>query len=65
MTYHQRLHPWCIIRFLPKMQRQVVIRFRHRNDAEAHLRALCQLEPTATYDIIFDPALTPAAVKHE
>jgi hypothetical protein len=65
MTYHQQLHPWCIICLLPKMQRLVVSRFRRRNDAEAHPRALCQLEPTATCDIIFDPALQPAAVKHE
>lgn len=65
MTYYQQLHPWCIIQLLPKMQRQVVARFRRRNDAEAHLQALCRLEPIANYEIIFDPALELAEVKHE
>ena len=65
MTYYQQLHPWCIIHLLPKMQRQVVARFRRRNDAEAHLQALHRLEPTANYEIVFDPALEPAEASHE
>ncbi|MBW4661828.1 MAG: hypothetical protein KME15_24435 [Drouetiella hepatica Uher 2000/2452] len=59
MTYHDRLHPWCIIRLLPKMQRLVVCRFRRRNDAEAHLRTLRQLEPMIECEIIFDVAIEP------
>lgn len=54
-TYYDRLHPWCIIRLLPKMQRAVVARFRRRNDAEAHLKILQQMNPDADYLIIFDP----------
>jgi hypothetical protein len=65
MTYHQQLHPWCIIRLLPKMQRLVVARFRRHNDAEAHLQALRRLEPTAQYEIIFDPALENKEVNDE
>lgn len=65
MTYYQQLHPWCIIRLLPQMQRQVVARFRRRNDAEAHMKALRQLEPAANYAIIFDPALEPTEINHE
>lgn len=57
MTYHQQLHPWCIIRLLPQMQRLVVARFRRRNDAEAHQQALRRLEPSAQYRIVFDPAI--------
>jgi hypothetical protein len=57
MTYYQQLHPWCIIRLLPNMQRLVVARFRRRNDAAAHLQALCRLEPTLRCNIIFDPAI--------
>ncbi len=57
MTYHQQLHPWCIIRLLPQMQRLVVARFRRRNDAEAHQQALRRLEPSAQYTIVFDPAI--------
>ncbi|WP_416666654.1 hypothetical protein [Egbenema bharatensis] len=54
LTYHNRLHPWCIIRLLPKMQRVVVVRFRRRNSAEEHLRVLKRLNPDATYEIVFD-----------
>jgi hypothetical protein len=57
MTYQQQLHPWCIIRLLPQMQRLIIARFRRRNDAEAHMQVLRRLEPIAQYEIIFDPAL--------
>lgn len=33
MTYLERLSPWCIVKLLPNMQRQVVARCRRRNDA--------------------------------
>ncbi|HEY9657157.1 MAG TPA: hypothetical protein V6C65_01740 [Allocoleopsis sp.] len=54
MSYYNQLHPWCIIHCLPNAQTAIVARFRRRNDAEAHLRVLQQLTPTATYDLIFD-----------
>ncbi|NET83279.1 MAG: hypothetical protein F6J94_15560 [Moorea sp. SIO1F2] len=54
MSYHQRLHPWVIIRLLSKMQRVVVARFRKRSDAEGHLQALKRLMPDAEFIIIFD-----------
>jgi hypothetical protein len=57
MSYHERLHPWCILRFLPKMKWLIVARFRRRNDAEGHLKALCHLDPTIEYEIAFDPGL--------
>jgi hypothetical protein len=53
-SYYERLHPWCIIRLLPNAQRITVARFRKRNDAEAHLKALRQLTPSALYEIMFD-----------
>ncbi|MBF2037443.1 MAG: hypothetical protein IGR92_18680 [Leptolyngbyaceae cyanobacterium T60_A2020_046] len=53
-AYNQQLHPWCIIQHLPEMQRRVVARFRRRNDADAHLKALHRLSPLAQYTIIFD-----------
>ena len=55
MTYFDRLHPWCIIRLLPKMQRIVVARFRHRGQAEEYLRVLQRLSPEANHIIVFDP----------
>lgn len=66
MTYHNRLHPWCIIRQLPQMQRLVIARFRRRNEAEAHLKALQRLTPDITYLIIFDPPDDrPSPATHE
>jgi len=55
MSYHQQLHPWCIVRFLPNMQHRVIARLRRRNDAEAHLRILRQNAPSLRYAIVFDP----------
>jgi hypothetical protein len=40
MTYLERLSPWCIVKLLPNMQRQVVARCLRRNDAEQHMRVL-------------------------
>ncbi|NEO91743.1 MAG: hypothetical protein F6K56_16465 [Moorea sp. SIO3G5] len=54
MSYSQRLHPWVVVRLLPKMQRVVVARFRNRSDAEGHLQALKRLMPDADFIIIFD-----------
>ncbi|MFM7425113.1 MAG: hypothetical protein ACKO7W_09010 [Elainella sp.] len=53
--YYQQLHPWQLIRHLAQMQRLVVGRFRSRSLAEAHLRALRRLDPSAHYLILFDP----------
>jgi len=56
VTYFNLLHPWCIIRQLPNLQRLVVARFRRRIDAESHLQIISKLIPNVTYEIIFDPA---------
>jgi hypothetical protein len=55
MTYQDHLHPWCIVRLLPEARSTVVARFRHRVDAEAHLKLLNQLTPAATYRVLFEP----------
>jgi hypothetical protein len=31
MTYFEKLHPWCIIRPLPNLQRRIIARCRRRN----------------------------------
>lgn len=77
MTYNNRLHPWSIVRLLSMSetkQAQVIIRFCHRRDAEAHLQILRCKNPTASYELIFDitpltddcqPSPTPAyAARH-
>jgi len=57
MTYFEKLHPWCIIRPLPNLQRCVIARCRRRNDAEAHLQVLRRLMPTIPFEIVFDVTL--------
>ncbi|NEO78602.1 hypothetical protein [Moorena sp. SIO4G3] len=54
MTYANRLHPWAIVRLLPKMQRVVVGRYRNRSNAEGHMQALKRLMPDANFVIVFD-----------
>jgi hypothetical protein len=54
-AYNQLLHPWCVVQFLPHMQRRKVARFRRRNDADAHLKALRRLSSSAQYTVMFDP----------
>ncbi|KAM3112580.1 hypothetical protein [Phormidesmis sp. 146-33] len=54
-AYRNHLHPWCIICFLPNMQRGVIARYRRRSHAKSHLSVLKRLSPTFTYQIVFDP----------
>lgn len=42
------------MRLLPKAQRIVMARFRRRNEAEAHRKALQRLMPTAILVLVFD-----------
>jgi len=56
MTYVEKLHPWCIIRPLPNLQRRIVARCRRRNDAESHVQVLRRLMPTVHFEIVFDVA---------
>ena len=56
MTYLEKLHPWCIIRPLPNLQRRIVARCRRRNEAQSHLQVLQRLMPTVPFEIVFDVA---------
>lgn len=60
MLHRERLHPWIIVRLLPKMQTIVVGRFRNWSDADGHLRILKQLIPGAELIVVFDPGETPS-----
>lgn len=63
MTYKNQLHPWCIIRSLSNMRSRLIIRFRQRSDAQAHLQILKANNPTASYKIIFDVTPDSADLK--
>jgi len=64
-AYNQLLHPWCVVQLLPPMQRRTIARFRRRNDADAHLKALRRLSPSAQYTVMFDPAPSVPCFTHE
>ncbi|MBF2072331.1 MAG: hypothetical protein IGS50_01000 [Synechococcales cyanobacterium C42_A2020_086] len=55
MSYFERLHPWCLMTLMPTLQHRLVARFRHRHEAEAHLKILQQMT-TARYVVVFDGA---------
>jgi len=55
MTYRDRLNHWAVIRLLPKMQRVVVARFKHRSDADGYAVLLRRLFPDGLFVVVFDP----------
>jgi hypothetical protein len=59
MIYRDRLSPWCVIQQLPKLQNAIIARFRKRNDAEAYVKVLRQMNPAIVYEIVFDPPIAP------
>lgn len=62
MKYQEQLTPWVVYQVTPDMQRQVVIRFRRRNDADSYLKVLTQTRPNAQFIVAFDapPVATQA-----
>ncbi|BAU09587.1 hypothetical protein LEP3755_00580 [Leptolyngbya sp. NIES-3755] len=60
MKYQEQLTPWVVYQITPDLQRQVVIRFRRRNDADSYLKVLTQTRPTAKFIVAFDAPPVPA-----
>jgi hypothetical protein len=54
MSYQEKLNPWVISKLLPNMSQLTVNRFRRRNDADAYLKVLKQMNPHAKFAITFD-----------
>ncbi len=54
MDYQARLNPWVVSKLLPNLKQLSVIRFRRRNDAEAYLRVLKEMQPQGDFAISFD-----------
>lgn len=52
--------PWVIVLIQPNAQRSDLVRFRNRQDAEDHLRALRRFMPKTQFELVFDlPAQMP------
>ncbi|OLP18307.1 hypothetical protein BST81_11315 [Leptolyngbya sp. 'hensonii'] len=54
MKYQDQLNPWVVHKFMPNLQRTTVARFRHRNEAEGHMKVIRQMQPYARFAIAFD-----------
>lgn len=54
MSYQQRLNPWVVNKLLPNLKQLTVNRFRRRNEAEAYLKALQQMQPQSEFALLFD-----------
>jgi len=54
MSYQQRLNPWVVNKLLPNLKQLTVSRFRRRNEAEAYLKALQQMQPQSQFALLFD-----------
>jgi hypothetical protein len=55
MSYRNQLQPWCIIRHQTNTEGIVTGRFRHRGDADSHLKLLTRSDTWTNYSIMFDP----------
>lgn len=53
----ERPDPWCVICLHSNLQHQVLNRFQRRQEAEAHLKVLQQMMPSASYTLMFDSGL--------
>jgi hypothetical protein len=54
MTYQDKLSPWVVNKLLPNMKQMTVNRFRRRNDADAYLKMLRQMNPHDEFSVTFD-----------
>lgn len=55
MTYRNQLSPWCIVCFLPNLQRTIVARLRRRSEAEEYLQRLKRRYPDLAFQIVYEP----------
>jgi len=68
MNYQDQLSPWVIHQLLPDLTRATVIRFRRRGEAEAYLKVIQRMRPSAQFAIAFEappaqPVKPPAPEK--
>jgi hypothetical protein len=46
-------YPWCVVRLLPNLQRQMVAQFHRRDDADGYLRTMQRLLPAVKHAIVY------------
>lgn len=61
MKYQEQLTPWVIYQLASDADRQLVSRFRRRNDADSYLKVLKQTRPNHQFVVAFDATPKPTA----
>ncbi len=54
MRYQEQLTPWVVYQLSANLERQIVTRFRRRNDADCYLKVLKQTRPNTEFVVAFD-----------
>jgi hypothetical protein len=60
---HPDCRPWAIVMIQGAVQRSIISRFRNRQDADDHLRAMRRHVPHGVFDVVFDPSEPPVQLK--
>lgn len=60
---HPDCRPWAIVMIQDAVQRSIITRFRNRQDADDHLRAMRRHIPHGVFDVVFDPSEPPLQFK--
>jgi hypothetical protein len=56
---HLECRPWAIVMIQDAVQRSTITRFRNRQDADDHLRAIRRHMPQGVFEVVFDPPEQP------
>ncbi|MGB3519186.1 MAG: hypothetical protein WBA43_22225, partial [Elainellaceae cyanobacterium] len=51
--------PWAIVMIRDAVQRSIITRFRNRQDADDHLRAMRRHIPQGVFEVMFDLSEQP------
>ncbi|MBE9108408.1 hypothetical protein IQ273_03110 [Nodosilinea sp. LEGE 07298] len=60
---HPDCRPWAIVMIRDAVQRSVITRFRNRQDADDHLRAMRRHIPQGVFEVMFDLSEEPVQLK--
>jgi hypothetical protein len=54
MNYQEQLSPWVVYQVVSDSERQLVQRYRRRNNADAYVKLMAQTQPHISFVVAFD-----------
>ncbi len=54
MNYQDQLSPWVVYQLVSDSERQLVQRYRRRNNADAYVKLMAQTQPHISFVVAFD-----------